>query len=53
MTKRTATPRRQTPNDEHSRWLRYEDLKRIYTATAESHTEYEQACRRAAQEAGV
>ncbi len=46
------TPQRQ-PVDDHARWRHYDDLKRLYTAKAETHFEYIQACRRAAQEAGV
>lgn len=34
-------------------WQRYEVLKKTYTAEARSAAEYEAACRRAAQEAGI
>ena len=35
MEAHTKTPSRQ-PVDDRARWLRYEDLKALYTATAES-----------------
>jgi hypothetical protein len=34
-------------------WRRYEELKAKYTAESRSPKEYEAACRRAAEEAGV
>lgn len=41
------------PVDDHASWLRYEELKRIYTSAAENQQQFEAACRRAAMEAGV
>ena len=35
------------------RWQRYEMLKSAYTAAAATSGDYAQACKRAAQEAGV
>ena len=50
---RGAKQKRQRKFKPPSAWPRYELLKREYTAAAFSSAEYEAACRRAANEAGV
>lgn len=36
-----------------NRWHRYQELKALYTRDVQSSVDYEAACKRAAQEAGL
>ena len=50
---RTGKPKKIRKKSLGKRWQRYEMLKAQYTATALTPGLYAQACRRAAEEAGV